>query len=206
MGSGFSRTLRLGFLGSSDGFERRRTCCSRPSAVFRQARCPSTCSAPHASYHGDDSYRQQLEPLLGRDGVRAARRDPARADRPGARVDRRSGRALVWPENAPLVIQEAFLAGVPVVASRIGGIPEMVADGRNGLLFAAGDVDDLARTLTRLLDEPGLLDALRAGIPAVRSIEEDVRFARSLYQHLQPQSTQRTQSQGFCALRSLRLM
>ena len=109
----------------------------------------------------------------------------------------------IWPENAPLVIQEAFLAGVPVVASRIGGIPEMVTDGRNGLLFQAGDAEDLARTLARLLHEPGLLESLRAGIPPVRSIEEDVRFARSLYdtQHQTAESAAaRRRSQGFSAI------
>src|SRR5206468_4043369 len=88
----------------------------------------------------------------------------------------------IWPENSPLVIQEAFLAGVPVVASRIGGIPEMVSDGRNGLLFQPGDAEDLARTLTRLLREPGRIETLRRGIPAVRTIEDDVRQTRSLYQ------------------------
>ena len=67
----------------------------------------------------------------------------------------------IWPENSPLVIQEAFLAGVPVVASRIGGIPEVVANGVNGLLFQPGDADDLARCLSRLVSEPGLLDASR---------------------------------------------
>src|SRR5947208_14968485 len=87
----------------------------------------------------------------------------------------------IWPENSPLVIQEAFLAGAPVVASRIGGIPDAVDEGRNGLLFRAGDSQDLARTLTRLLREPGLRDALRSGIPPVRTIEEDVGFTRSLY-------------------------
>ena len=79
------------------------------------------------------------------------------------------------------MIQEAFLAGIPVVASRIGGIPEMVSEGQDGLLFSAGDIADLSKTLARFLAEPGLLDTLRAGIPPVRSIEEDIRFARSLY-------------------------
>ena len=44
----------------------------------------------------------------------------------------------LWPENSPLVIHEAFMAGVPVVASRIGGIPELVCDGVNGALYDAG--------------------------------------------------------------------
>jgi glycosyltransferase involved in cell wall biosynthesis len=135
----------------------------------------------YSPYHGDDRYRAQLEPLLQGEGIRAH----------GAIAHEQVADGLasidvlvvpsIWPENAPLVIQEAFLAGIPVVASRIGGIPDMVAEGQSGLLFRAGDIEDLSRTLIRFLDEPGLLDALRAGIPPVRSIEEDVRLARSLY-------------------------
>ena len=88
----------------------------------------------------------------------------------------------IWPENSPLVIREAFLAGVPVVASRIGGIVELVDDGVSGLLFDAGDVDGLHRALQRLVDEPALLPALRRGIPPVRTIEDDVRQTRAMYE------------------------
>ena len=140
----------------------------------------------HVDYHGDASYRRRLEPLLAQDGVRTH----------GPISHREVPQALagidvlvvpsVWPENSPLVIQEAFLAGAPVVASRIGGIPEVVTDERNGLLFTPGDVDDLRRALTRLLLEPDLLRSLRRGLPpASRSIEEDVAFTRSLYATLQ---------------------
>ena len=87
----------------------------------------------------------------------------------------------VWPENSPLVIHEAFLAGVPVVASRIGGIPEVVSDQVNGLLFRPGDVEDLRGAVTRLVSEPGLLSSLRDGIPSVRTIEDDVDECRRLY-------------------------
>jgi GT2 family glycosyltransferase len=88
----------------------------------------------------------------------------------------------IWPENSPVVIQEAFLAGVPVVASDIGGIPELVHHGSNGLLFRANDVDDLHRTLVRLLDEPTLLDTLRPDPTSVRTIENDVQATRELYE------------------------
>jgi glycosyltransferase involved in cell wall biosynthesis/GT2 family glycosyltransferase len=70
----------------------------------------------------------------------------------------------LWHENCPLVILEAFAAGVPVVASRLGGMTEMVRDGVDGLLVPAGDADALAAALRRLRREPGLLDRLRAGI------------------------------------------
>jgi GT2 family glycosyltransferase/glycosyltransferase involved in cell wall biosynthesis len=176
-----SRHLRLGFLGS--------LMVSKAPHVLLEAsaRLPGgTVSVDlfgaHAAYHGDDSYRTRIEPLLKQDGVHVH----------GAIAHERVAHALasidvlvvpsIWPETSGLVIQEAFLAGVPVVASRIGGIPELVEDGRNGLLFDAGDSDDLARALTRLLREPGLRETLGAGIPPVRTIEEDVRFARQLYQ------------------------
>jgi len=67
--------------------------------------------------------------------------------------------ALVLPsaqENAPMVIAEAMAAGVPVVASRVGGIPEMVCDGETGLLFEAGDVEALTAHVRRLATDQGL--------------------------------------------------
>jgi glycosyltransferase involved in cell wall biosynthesis len=49
-----------------------------------------------------------------------------------------------WYENQPLTILEAFASGVPVIASRLGALPELVRDGETGLLFAPGDAADLA--------------------------------------------------------------
>lgn len=65
--------------------------------------------------------------------------------------------ALVLPsaqENAPMVIAEAMASGTPVVATRVGGIPDMVQDGQTGLLYDVGDVDALTTCLRRLLQEP----------------------------------------------------
>lgn len=58
-----------------------------------------------------------------------------------------------WEEPAPLVIVEGALAGVPLVASRVGGIPDMVRDGEEALLFPAGDEVALAAALRRTLTE-----------------------------------------------------
>ena len=65
-------------------------------------------------------------------------------------------------ENAPMVIAEAAARGLPSVAAAIGGIPEMVKDGVNGLLFKPGDADGLALQLRRLADHPELLAPMRA--------------------------------------------
>ena len=67
-----------------------------------------------------------------------------------------------WPDNYPLSIQEAFQAGPVVIASRIGGIPEMVRDGLNGLLIDPGDEAAIGLAIERLRQSPELLLSLRA--------------------------------------------
>jgi glycosyltransferase involved in cell wall biosynthesis len=66
-------------------------------------------------------------------------------------------------ENLPHAAVEALAAGTPVVATAVGGVPEVVRDGVNGLLVPSGSVDALAAALARLVDEPGLRDRLAAG-------------------------------------------
>jgi glycosyltransferase involved in cell wall biosynthesis len=62
--------------------------------------------------------------------------------------------ASLWAEAAGLVNIEAQACGLPVLASRIGGIPEYVTDGRTGVLFPPGDAEALARAVCSLLDDP----------------------------------------------------
>jgi len=73
---------------------------------------------------------------------------------------------LVLPsrsEGMGRVIVEAFCRARPVVASRVGGIPDLVQDGSNGLLVEPGDTDGLADALVRVLDERELAERLGAG-------------------------------------------
>jgi glycosyltransferase involved in cell wall biosynthesis len=90
----------------------------------------------------------------------------------------------IWHETQGIVIQEAFAAGLPVIVRADTSLTETVIPGENGLWFQQGSAEDLARQIRRLLDEPGLLDHLRAGIPPVRSIEEDITFVRRIYARL----------------------
>lgn len=70
----------------------------------------------------------------------------------------------VWWENSPMVIQEAFALGRPVVTSDIGGMAEKVQDGVNGRHVQAGNVGAWSAALAELAQASGEWDALRAGI------------------------------------------
>jgi glycosyltransferase involved in cell wall biosynthesis len=59
-------------------------------------------------------------------------------------------------EGLPISVLEAMAAGLPIVASNVGGLPEMVEEGANGMLVPAGDSDGLARALEALVDDPAL--------------------------------------------------
>ncbi len=72
----------------------------------------------------------------------------------------------LWPENSPLVIHEAFMTGVPVVAARTGGIPALVRDERLRPAFRSRGPDTLTDALTRLLEEPALHGGSRGRVPA----------------------------------------
>jgi glycosyltransferase involved in cell wall biosynthesis len=85
---------------------------------------------------------------------------------------------LVYPtrcDNSPNAVKEAVVAGLPVVASRVGGIVDYVWPGRNGVLFAAGDVVDCQRALREALAdrrfsagevEPAALNEVRSYLSA----------------------------------------
>lgn len=75
-------------------------------------------------------------------------------------------------ENNPRSIIEAFALGKPVVGARIGGIPELVSDGKTGLTFRSADADDLAQKIRTLAGQPQLV--ARMGCNARRFVEEEL--------------------------------
>jgi len=90
----------------------------------------------------------------------------------------------LWYENSPLTIQEAFIAGVPVITADAGGMAELVRDEVNGLRFRRGDVEDLHAKLRRVAADPEILDRLRRGISPVSTIEEHAVELRERYRGL----------------------
>jgi len=100
----------------------------------------------------------------------------------------------IWYENSPLTIQEAYLAGSPVITSNIGGMAEYVKNEISGLTFAMGNADELARKIMRFIDDPLLVKKLAIGVPHVKTIEEKVEELKETYVRLAQSITEREAS------------
>lgn len=90
----------------------------------------------------------------------------------------------IWYENSPLVIQEAFLKGIPVITSNIGGMAELVKDGENGYLFEVGNAESLKSIMEKLINNPNLLNNLSINPEDVRDIKDDAKFVEKIYEEL----------------------
>jgi glycosyltransferase involved in cell wall biosynthesis len=87
----------------------------------------------------------------------------------------------IWLENSPLVIHEAFMARLPVVGARIGGIADLIDHGVNGVLVEPDSPEALARALDDLATDRSRLAALASRAPAVKSMDEDARHWEDVY-------------------------
>lgn len=91
----------------------------------------------------------------------------------------------VWPEVFGIVVVEAYAQGKPVIASRIGGLPELICEGETGFLIPADDASALYETMVKLIDEPDSIRSMREACfqEAERYTVEDVtRLYLELYQ------------------------
>lgn len=83
---------------------------------------------------------------------------------------------------------EAMACGRAAVASNVGGTPELIQHGQNGLLFESGNVADLSRQIRKLLSDPGLRqqlgDAARKTVVEQFSIEQSTSRMAGIYQEL----------------------
>jgi glycosyltransferase involved in cell wall biosynthesis len=88
----------------------------------------------------------------------------------------------VWPEPLPRAVLEAQSAGVPVVATRSGGIADAVSDESDGLLVAPGDPEALAHAVTRLWDDEALRSRLAGNgrLSVVRRFSADAVCTRTV--------------------------
>lgn len=90
----------------------------------------------------------------------------------------------IWWENSPLVIQEALLAGRPLIVSDIGGMAEKVRDGLDGFHFRAGSAQALAQLVKSLAAEPERLRRLRTTLAVPPTVAETAAETYALYRRL----------------------
>ncbi|MBM6594398.1 glycosyltransferase family 4 protein [Microvirga pudoricolor] len=88
----------------------------------------------------------------------------------------------IWWENSPIVIQESFFHGRPMICSNIGGVAEKITDGVNGLHFRVGSSEDLIDRMVEALTDATLWDRMRAGIRRPIGSDECARQHLDLYQ------------------------
>jgi len=88
----------------------------------------------------------------------------------------------LWYENTPFSVLEALHTGVPVVASDLGGLAEIVVAGQSGFLFPAGDALELAALLESIAADPERLSALSS--PQPPSIDDNLTRLQTLYDDL----------------------
>ena len=88
----------------------------------------------------------------------------------------------VWPENSPFVIYQSFAAGKPVIGSAIGGIPDLIDDGEDGLLFQPHDVEGLSEKMAYLARRPNLASEMgrRARDKAERQYDPHVHYRKMM--------------------------
>jgi glycosyltransferase involved in cell wall biosynthesis len=139
------------------------------------AACAQLAQPVRVEIFGDGSQRERLEAQAAALGLDA--RFHGAVEDMRVRLDALD--AFVLPsrvENSPLAIVEAMAHALPVVATRVGGVPELVADGQTGLLVEPDDPAALARAIARIVDQPDFAAQLgRAGaLRAQREMCEDV--------------------------------
>ena len=76
-----------------------------------------------------------------------------------------------WYENNPRTVIESFALGKPVLGARIGGIPELVKDGKTGYTFESGSVNDLRSKINLLIEDPN--EAIKMGQAARKHVETE---------------------------------
>lgn len=87
-------------------------------------------------------------------------------------------------ETFSFVTREANFLGYPVIASRIGAIPEAIEEGENGFLFAPGDSEDLRKQMLRFIEKPDLAQTMAVKRKKVKFMDEQASELIEIYQRL----------------------
>lgn len=115
----------------------------------------------HCLLLGDGPLRAEIEQIIQNAGIKD--RITLLGDRKDVPAILQLSDVMVLPslqDNLPFSIMEAQLSGTPIIASNAGGIPEMIQDESTGLLFDAGNEEQLAKQLTKLMNDSVLRSSL----------------------------------------------
>jgi glycosyltransferase involved in cell wall biosynthesis len=154
---------------------------------FRANRFPSQVKLfIYGNLDDDPEYVAKLRGLAGQDPNIHFEGSFKRAELP--RVLKNIDALVVpstWPEVAGLVVQEAFAAHKPVLASNMGGLPEFVRPGEGGLLFDVKDHTGVQRALAEVHSGGSeYLAKLRSATPPVRTVADEQVHLQAIYQRL----------------------
>lgn len=87
----------------------------------------------------------------------------------------------VWWDNGPQTVFESLGCGVPVLGAAVGGIPDFVKHGVNGLLFRGNDREDLKARFREIVAQPWIIDDLRKNVRPPKGIEEHAAELELMY-------------------------
>ncbi len=90
----------------------------------------------------------------------------------------------ICPESFSFVAREANGLGLPIIASRIGAIPEVVEDGKNGFLFEPGDIIGLRNCMLKFIENTDLIRRMAGRMPKPKTMEEHARELEEIYRRL----------------------
>jgi Glycosyl transferases group 1/Glycosyl transferase 4-like domain len=145
---------------------------------------PAGLARLHLCVHakGADEAAGRLEELRARLGGLTVRGSYNYDDVPALLAGKDVGLVpSVWWDNGPQTVMEFFACGLPVIGAELGGIPDLVRHGVNGLLFRGNDRDALARTLEAVAAEPGRLADLRRNVRPPPTMSEHAVKVEALY-------------------------
>jgi glycosyltransferase involved in cell wall biosynthesis len=163
--------LRLVVVGTVDRHKRQDL------AVAALARCAPNAELAIVGHESDPAYAAEVRALAHQAGVAERVHFLGQSDDVPAQLLAADALLLPAGEVTPLVIMEAMALGTPVIAARMGSIPDVVVDGESGLLVEPGDPAAFGAAVGRLRSEPGLGEALAAG--GRRRVEEHFDQTRS---------------------------
>jgi len=133
----------------------------------------------YGTYDPKSNYFKELQSMIRNDNIKFMGRYTDVRE-PYSEMD-----VLVVPsicyESYSLVVREAFICKIPVIASDIGALPEAVQNGETGLLFQAVNARDLYEKMELIIHHPDLIEKLKTNIGPVKSIEQQAEEMEGIY-------------------------